>query len=105
MQDSRETMSLEEFREGGYLQELNREFLHPLGLAMSVICENDDDGNLKAVEFGGIVDARSDPEGMLFAEGVIDEDAMKKVDREFAEKAEYRMENYGFVIQSADDEL
>jgi len=29
-------ISLEEFRKLGYLQELNRRFLHPLGLSMEV---------------------------------------------------------------------
>lgn len=104
-EDSRETMSLQEFMDGGYLQEVNREFFHPLGLAISVICEENDDGELEAVELGGIVDMRSDPEGMVFAEGEIDDDLVKKVDEEFAEKAENRMDKYGFIIQSPDDSI
>jgi len=95
-------MSLREFVEGGYLQELNREFLHPLGLAMSVIIEEDDDGN---VEFGGIVDSRDDPEGIVFAEDMIDKDKVDKVSEEFAEKAENRMDKYGFIIQLPDDSI
>jgi hypothetical protein len=29
-------MNIKEFREFGYLQELNRKYLHPLGLALEV---------------------------------------------------------------------
>lgn len=36
-------IDIKEFRESGYLQELNRTFLHPLGLALEV--EIDDKGN------------------------------------------------------------
>lgn len=102
---SDETMSLQEFWEDGYLQELNREFLHPLGLAMSVIIEKDDDGNVENVEFGGIVDSRDDPEGIVFAEDMIDRDKVDKVSEKFAEKAENRMDKYGFIIQSPDDPI
>ena len=100
-----DTINLQEFMEGGYLQELNREFLHPLGLAMSVIIEEDDDGNIENVEFGGIVDHRDDSEGMLFAEDMIERDKTDKVSGEFAEKAENRMDKYGFIIQSPDDSI
>lgn len=30
-------IDIKEFREKGYLQELNRNFLHPLGLALEII--------------------------------------------------------------------
>lgn len=56
-------MEVSEFRQAGYLQELNRRFLHPLGLAMEVVIE--DDG---AVHFGGVWDYRDDPEGIVFAD-------------------------------------
>jgi len=36
-------MDIKEFREKGYLQECNRQFLHPLGLALSV--KIDEKGN------------------------------------------------------------
>lgn len=59
------TLSVEEFRELGYLQELNRQFLHPLGLALAVTI--DDEGS----EILGVIwDCREDPEGITF--GLID---------------------------------
>lgn len=54
-------MDISEFRSLGYLQELNRCFLHPLGLALEVVVE--DDGTER---FGGIWDYRDDPEGMRY---------------------------------------
>lgn len=54
-------MPIKEFREKGYLQELNRRFLHPLGLALEVIVSKD--GNEK---LGGVWDYRDDEEGMYY---------------------------------------
>lgn len=59
-----EYMSVKEFRELGLLQELNRQFLHPLGLALEVSID-DETGEEK---FGRIWDDRKDPEGFLFNE-------------------------------------
>lgn len=53
-------ISVEEFREKGYLQELNRRFLHPLGMALCVVV--DDNGK----EFFGGVWKSDDPEGIVF---------------------------------------
>ena len=60
-------MDIKEFRELGYLQELNRNFLHPLGLSLEVIIDEETGGE----RFGGIWDYRDDPEGLLFAENTI----------------------------------
>lgn len=54
-------IGIKEFRESGYLQELNRQFLHPLGLALEV--EVDKDG---AEQLGGIWDYRGDKEGIYY---------------------------------------
>ena len=62
-------LDVKEFREKGYLQEANRLFFHPLGLALSV--DIDKEGN---ESFGGIWDYRDDPEGMTFAPGVLSEE-------------------------------
>jgi len=48
----------------GLLFELNRQVLHPLGLALA-IWENDDGA---IAGFAGLADHREDPEGMLFSE-------------------------------------
>lgn len=55
-------IDIREFRELGYLQELNRQFLHPLGLALEVVVE--DDGRER---LGGVWDYRDDPEGIYYA--------------------------------------
>jgi hypothetical protein len=54
-------IDIKEFREKGYLQELNRQFLHPLGLALEVIIQGDGSESL-----GGIWDYRKDSEGIHY---------------------------------------
>ena len=54
-------IGIKEFKEEGYLQEANRRFFHPLGLALEVIIDKDG-----GVVLGGIWDSRDDPEGILF---------------------------------------
>ena len=54
-------ISIKEFRESGYLQELNRTFLHPLGLALEVVIDNDEE------VLGGVWDYRKDKEGIYYA--------------------------------------
>ncbi len=54
-------MNVSEFVAFGYLQEVNRQFLHPLGLALAVATLEDG-----TVKLAGIVDYRDDPEGMVF---------------------------------------
>ena len=87
-------LSIKEFWEGGYLQELNRQFLHPLGLALEVIIDTEQYGD---IQLGGIWDYRDDPEGLIFAK--IDLSLTEKVLLEFEEKSKYRLEKLGFVIQ------
>ena len=55
-------MPIEEFKERGYLQEANRLFFHPRGLALAV-SRNDED---ESMELCGIQDCRDDPEGLVF---------------------------------------
>jgi hypothetical protein len=58
-----EYMDLGEFRAAGYLAEVNRRILHPLGLALTV--EADEQG---ALRLAGVQDHREDPEGVYFAD-------------------------------------
>jgi len=58
-------MSVAEFRREGYLQELNRLFLHPLGLALETVIE---EGAGNRERFGGVWDYRNDPEGIRFGD-------------------------------------
>lgn len=56
-----------DFRTLGYLQEANRLFFHPRGLALEVTV------NLDGTEqLGGVWDYRQDPEGIHFGDGMID---------------------------------
>jgi hypothetical protein len=90
------TMSVKEFREQGYLQELNRRILHPLGLALEVVQQ----GNHQEY-FGRIWDYRDDPEGIVFDEGMIDAAKTDAVEDEFAKRAQHRIKKYGFISQPA----
>lgn len=54
-------MDLEEFRALGLLQEVNRRFFHPIGLALAM--DYDEEGK---PYLSGIWDERRDPEGIIF---------------------------------------
>jgi hypothetical protein len=131
--EPRKRMSVKEFREAGYLQELNRRFLHPLGLALEVVvneecsrCEGtgnytdrdstDDrlcpkcDGSGKrspeevTEHIGGVWDYRDDPEGLIFGPGIIDPEKAKRVYDEHAAKRHMRIVRLGFDIQPVDED-
>lgn len=54
-------MDINEFRDEGFLQEANRQFFHPLGLALEVTQE------ANGMRFlSGVWDCRDDPEGVAF---------------------------------------
>lgn len=55
-------LTVKEFREKGYLQELNRQFLHPLGLSLAIMIDEETGKET----FGNIWDCREDPEGIIF---------------------------------------
>lgn len=74
---TRQTMSVAEFRSAGYLQEVNRLFLHPLGLALEVTVGEDGTD-----ELSGIWDYRADPEGIVFGDSMIRQDAIDTVEAE-----------------------
>ena len=87
-------MSAKEFRELGYLQELNRRFLHPLGLALEVVVHSDG-----TETFGEIWDSRDDPEGIVYGENMIDAQKAKFVYDEMADRGHTRIDALGYVIQ------
>lgn len=91
-------MDIKEFREMGLLAELNREFLHPLGLALEVAIE--DDGTEK---LGGIWDCRDDPEGILYSKDHFPTEKCKNAQKFIKEKHGQRYEMLGFVNQSIDN--
>jgi hypothetical protein len=82
-EDIKSRMNISEFQELGYLQEVNRRFFHPLGLALQIIQE--DDG---AKRFGGVWDCRNEPDGIIFGFEYLDEErkAIFRHKKEFIEK-------------------
>jgi hypothetical protein len=92
-------MTAKEFRELGLLQEVNRLFLHPMGLALECVIE--DDGT---EHFGQVWDSRDDPEGFVFAEAAY-ENKKQKVDvvnALFEAKRKVREAKFGWHIQPLD---
>jgi len=81
-----------EFVDFGHLQELNRGYLHPLGMALAVLEE--DDGS---VSLAGIIDHRDDPEGMIFT--TVNKDKAERVARERDVKMPVRTKALGFWQQ------
>ena len=90
-------MVLKEFKEKGYLQEVNRLFFHPLGLAIEVIKE--DDGEISRIS--GIQDYREDPEGMVFSDLIRPEckEKAQSVEEERLRYAAIRQERFGWAVQ------
>jgi len=95
-------MSIEDFVELGYLQELNRQFLHPLGLALQVYV--DANGRYRFTE--GVVDCRDNLEGMYFDYKGSDKKRIdtattkaKYVRRELEKRTPVRVDKLGFGIE------
>lgn len=114
MADEVKYISITEFRERGFLQEANRLFFHPLGLALEVVTERckfcDPPGRIDGGKnhcehcdgvghterLGGIWDYRDDPEGMTFGEGYgLDPEKAKYVEAERGVHAAHRFELFG----------
>lgn len=103
-----------EFRDRGYLQEVNRRFLHPLGMALEVWTPAKtlrDRLRLtwrawkasKGWTFGGVWDYRDDPEGMNYGAGHVDREKALHVKAERNAKAITRRAALGYVIQPLED--
>jgi len=89
-------INIKEFREFGFLQEINRLFLHPLGMALEVLID-DETGEEK---LGGIWDYREDLDRMRFNE--IDVEMKMKIDKVKAfieKKHKERQKSLGYIIQ------
>lgn len=93
MSDDIKRIDAAEFRELGYLQEVNRTFLHPLGLALEVV--KNEDGSY---DFGGVWDYRDDPEGIVFGD-TIDGDKAERIAEEWDARAPARKAKLGFIVQ------
>lgn len=89
-------IDIREFQKRGYLQEVNRRFLHPLGMALEVAVMTDG-----AVVLSGIWDYRDDPEGIYFAPDAGTDSRASAVAEEWAAKEKTRRAALGFMIQPA----
>jgi len=99
-------MDIKEFRRKGYLQEINRMFLHPLGLALEINLNVDGSETL-----GGIWDYREDKEGIYFDVANSDEERLEWfkekaqfVKDEFLNRYDDREDKLGWVIEPVLDE-
>lgn len=88
-------MSIKEFRKLGFIQEINRRLLHPCGLALEVIVDQET-GEEK---LGGVWDYREDPEGMYFADETLSRAKAQAVIDLFNSKLAHRREAFGHIIQ------
>jgi hypothetical protein len=100
------TITAREFYERGYLQEVNRQFLHPLGLALcvSIDCEDPEDKG----EYLSVWDYRDDPEGMEFGgpDGYgLDARKALNVEEDRLSHEAARKRLWGQVIQPLDNAL
>lgn len=100
-------IDMKEFIDGGYLQEANRLFFHPLGLSM--IVRFDDDGD--SFVFGGFMDCRDDKEGIIFGPSLTEDQSSareaksSKISSEMSTKASVRVEKFGWDVQPVSDLL
>lgn len=93
MSDDIKRIDPAEFQSEGYLQEVNRQFLHPLGLALEVV--KHDDGT---TAIGGVWDYRDDPEGIAFG-GMDLADKARHVAALWVDRAPARLAALGYVVQ------
>lgn len=96
-------IDIQEFRDFGFLQELNRQFLHPLGMALVVSMDTETPGASWTLH--SVYDYRDDPEGMIFDFSGDDEMNAERLARaervkDFAAaKHETRQKLLGYVVQ------
>ncbi len=104
MTDEIKRIDIKEFWKLGFIQEINRRLLHPCGLALEIIFELNEDGSHGDAKLGGVWDYRDDPEGMAFADGVLDTEKAASVDALYHAHDDVRTKNFGWVIQPTDEE-
>lgn len=100
MMSEMKRMSLQKFRDGGFLQEVNRQFFHPLGLALEVITDETGD----VLRLGGIWDCRDDLHGLVFDDTDLSREKAENVARWYSEMHERRYNALGYMVQPVPDE-
>lgn len=89
-------MNLDLFQQDGYLQEVNRLFFHPLGMALEFTRTANGE-----VYLSGIRDSRDDPEGIIF-DPPPDQEVIERLTAEFAVRRQARLKGLGFEIQTTE---
>lgn len=87
-------MDIKEFCELGLLHEVNRQFFHPLGLALVV--GEEDDGTQSII---GVWDNRDDPEGICFADETLSAAKAQSVKDLEDARREARQASLGYWVQ------
>lgn len=87
-------MPIEEFFGAGYLQELNRQFLHPLGLALMAVTDTNGDTGFE------VWDCRDEPTGITCASFSAARAAGVLIEMDAKEIA--RRDALGYFIQPVD---
>jgi len=93
-------MSIKEFQHEGYLQEVNRQFFHPLGLALEVKVDTN-----KGWVLSGIWDYRDDSEGMRYDDEPNSEKVRKQanIEKIARERKPVREKSLGYWVQPIKD--
>ena len=89
------TLSLKEFRDLGFLQEINRRILHPCGLALAIASKDSEDGSFGCV----IWDGRDSDVGFVFQADEISLEKADSVSTLILSKKEDREDILGSYIQ------
>lgn len=90
-------MPIQEFIDRGYLHEINRLLLHPLGLALSL----EPHGESATAQ---IWDNRDDPEGWELGEDLLSAEKAEHVADEMFDRRGARRDRLGFVVQPVQTE-
>lgn len=86
-------MSINEFRDSGFLQEANRLFFHPHGLSLGVTVAHDGQASIS-----GVMDLRDEPEGASFEGFAPGSDTRAAtVHREAMRQLSRRIRKFGWV--------
>ena len=93
-------MTLTALLREGYVQEINRRFLHVLGLSIEPLF----DEHGEVINFS-VLDARGDPAGIAYSPADVSFAAVQRISSELSAKAESRKSLRGFVWQPAANPL
>lgn len=93
-----EYMEIKKFVEEGYLQEVNRRFFHPLGLALVVMADTGEPWRIE-----GVWDAQDDPEGINFGAGSLDPSKAAHIKSLEESRRPAREDGLGYWVQPLDE--